>query len=267
VSRENAEVTQRVIDAFNRRDIDAFIQQTTEDFEWFPALGMAVEGRSFRGREGVESYFEALHATWEELRMVTVTVRDLRESVLWLGRIEGRGRGSGVRVDSPMGAIVDFRDGKVWRARSYLDHGQALKAAELEAATVWQANVEIVREYFAATNRRDFASAMDAYGEDVVLIVRGLLPDGTFSGREAVGRWFGDWFSAFGPGYHFDLEEVRGVGERVFATASHRGSGRLSGVPVGSFTAYAFTVRAGKITRVELYADRADALSAVGLNE
>lgn len=265
MSRENAEVTERVIDAFNGRDVDAFIQQTTADFEWFPALGMAVEGGSFRGREGVEAYFETLHATWEEVRLVAERVCDLRESVLWLGRIEGRGRGSGVRVDSPMGAVVDFRDGKAWRARSYLDHGQALKAAGLEAETASRANVEIVREYFAATNRRDFASAMDAYGEDVVLVVRGLFPDGTFSGREAVGRWFGDWFSAFDPGYHFELAEVRGFGERVFATARHRGSGRMSGVPVESFTAYAFTVRGGKITRVELYADRVAALSAVGL--
>jgi hypothetical protein len=53
MSQENVEVAERAMNAFNRRDIDAFIQQTTADFEWFPALGMAVEGGSFRGREGV----------------------------------------------------------------------------------------------------------------------------------------------------------------------------------------------------------------------
>ena len=132
MSQEHVAVSERAMDAFNRRDINAFIQPLTVDFEWFPALGMAVERGSFRGREGVEAYFEALHATWEEVRLVADEVRDLGESVIWLGRIEGRGRGSGVPVDAPMGAVFDFRGGKVWRARSYLDHAEALKAVGLE---------------------------------------------------------------------------------------------------------------------------------------
>ena len=131
MSQENIAVAERAMDAFNRRDIDAFIQPTTADFEWFPALGMAVEGGSFRGREGTEAYFEVLHTTWEEVRLITDEIRDLGESVVWLGQIEGRGRGSGVPVDAPMGAVFDFRGGKVWRARSYLAHGQALKAVGL----------------------------------------------------------------------------------------------------------------------------------------
>src|SRR5450631_964267 len=123
MSQANVEAGVQMMDAFNRRDIDAFVEPTTADFEWFPALGMAVEGGSFRGREGAETYFETLHETWEEVRLVAENVRDLGASVLWLGRIEGRGRGSGVPVDAPMGAVFDFRGEKAWRARSYLDHG------------------------------------------------------------------------------------------------------------------------------------------------
>jgi hypothetical protein len=59
MSRENVEIAEHAMDAFNRRDVDAFVEPTTADFEWFPALGMAVEGGSFKGSEGVESYFEA----------------------------------------------------------------------------------------------------------------------------------------------------------------------------------------------------------------
>jgi ketosteroid isomerase-like protein len=125
-------------------------------------------------------------------------------------------------------------------------------------------NLDIVREYFAATNRREFASAMAAYSNDVILVVTGLFPSGTCAGREAVGEWFGEWFSAFGRDYHFDLLEAREVGERVFATAHHRGSGRSSGIPVEATTGYAFTVAAGKIARVELYADPAEARKAAG---
>ena len=109
MTRENVELAESIIAAFNRHDVDAFVQPTTADFEWFPALGAAVEGDSFRGREGVEAYFEALGATWEEVRLVTEEVRDLGESVVWLGRIEGRGRGSGVTVDAPMGAVLNVQ--------------------------------------------------------------------------------------------------------------------------------------------------------------
>ena len=126
-------------------------------------------------------------------------------------------------------------------------------------------HAEFVRDYFAAVNRRDFARAMDAYADDVVLVVTGFFPDGTFSGREAVGRWFGEWFSAFGPDYHFDVVETQEVDERLLVTADHAGSGRASGVAVAATTSYAFIISDGKIIRLELYADRADALRAVGL--
>ncbi len=58
---------------------------------------------------------------------------DLGDRVLVLGRTEGRGRGSGVQVDSPIGVIYDFRDGKMSRVLAYFDHGEALRAAGLSA--------------------------------------------------------------------------------------------------------------------------------------
>jgi ketosteroid isomerase-like protein len=59
--------------------------------------------------------------------------RDLGEDrVLVLSRVEGRGAGSGGLVDTEMGQVYDFRDGKIAQVRTYLDHGQALKAVGLE---------------------------------------------------------------------------------------------------------------------------------------
>jgi ketosteroid isomerase-like protein len=49
--------------------------------------------------------------------------------VLWLGRAEARGRSSGVRVDTPLGNVVEFRDRKMSRIRAYLDQDEALRAA------------------------------------------------------------------------------------------------------------------------------------------
>ena len=58
--------------------------------------------------------------------------RDLGDRVLALGRTEGRGRASGVRVDSPLATVFNFSGAKMSRARAYLDHGEASRAAGLE---------------------------------------------------------------------------------------------------------------------------------------
>jgi|GEM_PF-1156261 uncharacterized protein len=138
--------------------------------------------------------------------------------------------------------------------------------AEESGAPDLAEHVEIVRGQFEATNRRDFTTAMDAYAEEVVLVVApdlAPLNAGTFRGREAVGDWFGDWFRSFAGDYRFDIEEAFAVAERVFVFARHHGRGRASGVALDWSVFYVYTVRAGKVTRVEMYADRADALEAV----
>jgi ketosteroid isomerase-like protein len=131
MSDENVEIVQRAIDAFNRRDLDAFMECVTPDIEYYPSLVGTIEGRSFRGREGMEQYFEDVRASWEDFRIVHDEHRDLGERVLWLGRMEGRGKGSGVPVDTPYWAIGDFRQGKLSCIRTYLDDGEALRAAGL----------------------------------------------------------------------------------------------------------------------------------------
>ena len=68
-----------------------------------------------------------------------------------------------------------------------------------------QENVEVVRAQFAATNERDFPRAMALYTDDVELVVQpaAFLDSGTFTGREAVGGWFANWFSTFEPSTRF----------------------------------------------------------------
>ena len=76
-----------------------------------------------------------------------------------------------------------------------------------------QENVDVVREIYEDMNRRNWAAVRARHHQDVVLVVHESVgPEaGTFRGREAVGRWFGDWFLAFGKDYRFG---DRGVSER-----------------------------------------------------
>jgi ketosteroid isomerase-like protein len=133
MSQANVEIVKRVIDAFNRRDVDAILQCVNPDLEWFPAIAVTVGGDALRGREGIESYVREISDTWREYRVVAQDFRVTgNEQVLVLSRVEARGAGSGGLVDEPMGQIYDLHDGKISRVRTFLDHREALQAAGLE---------------------------------------------------------------------------------------------------------------------------------------
>jgi ketosteroid isomerase-like protein len=133
MSSANVEIVKRGIDAFHRLDLDGFAEIATLDIEIFPAMMGVVEGGSYRGREGVETWYSDIRGTWEEHHLIGNEFRDLGDRVLWLGRVTGRGKGSGVPVDAPMAMLIDIRGDKISRMRSYLDHGEALRAAGLAA--------------------------------------------------------------------------------------------------------------------------------------
>jgi ketosteroid isomerase-like protein len=128
VSQENVEIVATALDAFSRGDAETFVALTTDDLEWTTGLG-AVEGEVFYGHEGVERYFARLDSAWDSFRFLVDDYRDLGDVVVALGRLLGQGRGGGVPVDSPVGAVWELRAGKIWRLRAYLDHAKALEVA------------------------------------------------------------------------------------------------------------------------------------------
>jgi len=120
----------QAIDAFNRSDVDAFAALTTSDFEWSPSM-VAVEAEIFRGRDGIEKYFASLGNAWEKFHVLSDEFRHDADLVVMLGRLEARGKGSGVPIDASLGMVFDLRDEAISRIRGHLDHGEALRAASL----------------------------------------------------------------------------------------------------------------------------------------
>ena len=130
MSQENVEIASRAIDAFNATDVAAFTALTTAGFEWSPSM-VAVESEIFRGRAGIEKYFESLSDAWEDFHILRDRFRDHAELVVMLGGLRGRGKGSGVPVNASLGMLFDFRDGQISRIRGFLGHDEALRAAGL----------------------------------------------------------------------------------------------------------------------------------------
>jgi ketosteroid isomerase-like protein len=133
MARDKVEVARQVFDAYNRRDVDGlFAELATPDFEYYPAITTALDGGSgYRGREGVERFAADTSESWEELQSFPEEFRDLGDRVVVLGRLKGRGKGSGAPVDTPSVNIFDFRGDRIWRSRVYLDRAEGLREAGL----------------------------------------------------------------------------------------------------------------------------------------
>jgi ketosteroid isomerase-like protein len=133
MSRENVEAFERAVSAYNRRDVDAFLEEFHPEAEWHSLTQVMFGGersvyRGYRGiREGVQDIDEAL----ADMRVECSEIRDLGETIVVIGRVRGRGRASGVEIDSPINWVVEFRGATVTRMRDYLDPKEALEAAGL----------------------------------------------------------------------------------------------------------------------------------------
>jgi ketosteroid isomerase-like protein len=116
--------------AFNDRDFDGMAAELNEDAELYP-LRAQLEGKSYRGPEGVREMFADFDEDWEELRIEIDEMRDVDDEVVVICRLRSRGRTSGVDLEVPIGFVWRFRDGKAVYARSYSEPADALRAAGL----------------------------------------------------------------------------------------------------------------------------------------
>src|SRR5262245_10161452 len=130
MSEENVELIRRAIEAWNRDDIDGWLDQATADFVWIPA-GAAVEGGIYRGRDTVRQAMAGGRESWEEFRVEEGEIRSLGESVVWLGRVQAKGRSSEVELDQEFAIHAVVREGKLARTEGFVSHAEALEAAGL----------------------------------------------------------------------------------------------------------------------------------------
>jgi len=126
-------------------------------------------------------------------------------------------------------------------------------------------NAELLRKYFDAANRRDFRTVMETYAEDVELVApEEWLNGGTYAGKEAVGRFFGDWYRTFDGGPHFELRELREVGDAVAVHAHSVARGGASGIELTLDYYYVYRLRDGLIRHVQFFERWEDALEEAG---
>ena len=130
MSQENVEVYKRAVDATNRRDLDALLDEFDPDVEWHSALvGMGTE--VYRGKQGIREMFRDADENFTGMVVEFPEVRDLGDRVLALGRLRAHGHESRVQTEASFNQLADFKNGKMIRIRSFLDRQDALEAAGL----------------------------------------------------------------------------------------------------------------------------------------
>ena len=125
--------------------------------------------------------------------------------------------------------------------------------------------MEVVRRIFTALNVRDLEGYLACCCEDVELHLPVVA--GVYEGPEGIKQWFADLEDA-GPDFHIDLRGVEAIGSNQVLAFFHVAStGRASGIPVAMETAQVYDLIDGKISRIRIFLDHAEALKAVGLEE
>jgi uncharacterized protein len=130
VSQENVEIVRLAFDAFNRRDIAAFLELLDRNVEWVPILAV-LEGRVYRGHGDIRRWIKDLDTDWEFFEVYHEELRDLGDRVLVSGHWRARGRASGVEVENPGTYLYEIKGGKVVSMRTFTDRAEALEAAGL----------------------------------------------------------------------------------------------------------------------------------------
>ncbi len=134
MSEENVELQQRAFDAFNRRDLDAFLELADRNVEFTP-LNLELEGGSYRGHDGVRSFWKDYLTVFPDFSVALEEVQDLGDVTVARVRLRGRGTGSDVPFEQPIWQVAEWRRKKCVWWHSFRGEHDALKAAGLRVTS------------------------------------------------------------------------------------------------------------------------------------
>jgi ketosteroid isomerase-like protein len=243
----------------------AALERTHPEFEMIIADG--PRAGSFKGLAGAAESFYGMLEAWDEWRFEAEEYRELDdERVLVLDHRTGRGKWSGVKVETKAAAVYHMRDGKLTRIIIYWDRDRGLADLGLEEQAMPEESTtpdleETLRRSIEAFSRRDLDAALSVYVPNAVWDWSrvGL---GVYEGSEAIRGVFEDWWDSY-EDIEQVVEEFRDLGSGVtFGVVEMRGrptgSSGLVGVRYGALGAWVD----GLVQKVTVYADLDEARAA-----
>ena len=119
-------------DALNGTDFEALATVFHPELEHHSAFG-AVEGDVYRGIDGQRKRWENVTATWEGFRIDVAQVHEVDdERMVVVLRLTGEAKASRLPLDTCVGQVWTWREGRVGRIVTYTNPSDALEAVGLE---------------------------------------------------------------------------------------------------------------------------------------
>ena len=131
MSQENVELralAEAAFDALNSGDLDGFLALATEDVE-FTSLVAEIEGTTFRGHDGIRTWWETVRGAFEDVNWEVIEVRGSR--VRGVAQVRMEGSLGGVPVNLMMWLAARLQEGRVSWWSFFRTEREALEAVGL----------------------------------------------------------------------------------------------------------------------------------------
>ena len=126
MSQENVEIVRRAMEAYVRGDIAGALVAADPDIVWNPS-----EEPACRGHDAVLSNLQRWEETWDDYAIRAEEYLDAGDDVVVTLHFKGRGKASGIEVDTRSYQVHTIREGKTVEMIEFLDRADALAAAGL----------------------------------------------------------------------------------------------------------------------------------------
>ena len=136
MSQANVEIVRRVYEAVARDDSKAVLALydpgVETDWSRLPESGLSGQAVTFRGHDGLRSLHRVWNEAWSSAEDHCDELIDAGEQVVSVVTRRGRGRTSGVEVQTRRAGVWTIREGRVVRTVWFASVSEALKAVGLE---------------------------------------------------------------------------------------------------------------------------------------
>ncbi len=130
MSQENLEIVRRNNDAYNRRDLGAYLDTVAETVT-FRSRFSVMDHRVYRGRDDISRYFAELDEVWSRYEMNLERLVDVGARVAGLFHLHAVGRESGLQLEEHPGVVFTLDAGKVVQIDAFATQAEALEAVGL----------------------------------------------------------------------------------------------------------------------------------------
>jgi ketosteroid isomerase-like protein len=237
--RDNVEVVKHAFAAWGRRDGKTVRELFHEDGEFRSAIVGGIEGGVYR-YDDVERNFSDLDEAFEDWHTEGERFLDVGgDKAVVLYRIVGKGKGSGVPVDQPVGIVFTLRGGKIILGEVHLDPQEALQEGFAHSFSLFSAS--------------DIDAAVANLDPDVEWEHQpgtGAPEEGVYRGRDEVKSLLGRLREAWD---HFsvDVHDVVDGGNEFVVNGTIHARGRISDIELQGECEYVIEFRDSKAVRIK----------------